>query len=721
MSNFLRIPKRNIWRLIFDIRPAGAILESPSKALSYLDLRVMRRSTFVAAKKPAALPRPTFIKISVGFLVPVLRQALVLVAVITILGGVFWTGNIGIAYIESRKSDIAAALGDIASTAGRGTGLMTEMRFEEAEREFRTGATALRGLETTMAPALLAISISALVLPESDYVKTMAMLRDARTVFSAAADFNQAAGELARILPAAVFRGEENLFSLLDSTQTSLAALDSAMSEMEANRNSFSDAIAGEWLYRLPATKLALQDARQAIVFFETLLGRREPFTILLLFQDPAEIRPTGGLLRNYGILRMEQGKIAQFRTGDFDNDSAARERQEDDLPVLMPPRPLQYRTPFWKARDANWFFDFGLSAERAAFFVSETSGDEFNLVAATNPETIAALIDLIGPIQIPEHETIITADNFWREAQLQARAGEDPGTRESVLATLWPLLLEKFETLPSSDLPQAARIFLEGLAEKDVLLWSPDQELQSLIVSRGWSGKVAELNPEEDYLAVVLSNIGGGQADYVTRQSYGLETTIDPSGIITNSLTITRTHDRNRAPDPWRNSRNLAYIRVFVPKGSTLLAARGTSPEPRLLQLDPIAYEYILDPDITMTIGAALELDEKHVEIFEESERTVFGFWQAVNPGQTRRVTLSWRLPFRANFAPPHYSLIFQKQSGVRGVFQQSISLPTGSSVLSVEPLAAGAGRAVIGDRFSWVAQDMNADIRHAISYQLR
>jgi hypothetical protein len=113
--------------------------------------------------------------------------------------------------------------------------------------------------------------------------------------------------------------------------------------------------------------------------------------------------------------------------------------------------------------------------------------------------------------------------------------------------------------------------------------------------------------------------------------------------------------------------------------------------------------------------------MEDKRVDVFEESGRTVFGFWHVINPGRTRTITISWQLPFQASFAPPGYTLLFQRQSGVDGTFQHSIALPRGSSVLNVEPAGDGADKAVLGDRFFWIAREMDFDIRHAISYQLR
>jgi hypothetical protein len=714
-TEFRRIPKRNVWRALFDVRPAGAAVELLASLSSYVDLRVVRKQPFIKAAPKTIIPEN-----KLEFIAPLLKRTALLLAIGAVFAGIGWAASAARNYIESRKNDIVATAGDIVKIAERGATLMNEMHFEEAALEFRIAAADLKNFEKSMKPALLVVSLSARALPENDYVKTVEMLRDARIIFSAAADLSDAAAKLAKIAPGAIFSGNEKMLEFLTSIRKSLATVMTAIENMESNRNSLSDSIAGEWFNRLPEMKLSLRQVDYSLGFFEQFLGAKEPFTVLFLFQNPAEIRATGGFIGSYGVLRMEKGRIAEFKVDDIYNPDGQRE--ERGLQPFLPPRPLQRITPVWEARDANWFFDFRLSARKTADFISQIVGTPFDLVLALNPRPVAELIDLVGPIEMPEYGKTITGDNFWEETQFQTRAGKDRQINQPkrFLTILGPRLLEKLkEKIDVGDFPEFLRIISDGLSRKDILMWSPDQELQSLITSRGWDGKVAEIAPDEDYLAVVLSNIGGAKADYVMEQNYDLQTAIEPSGAITNTLTITRIHGGDSAPYPWWKARNVTYVRVFVPRGSSLLDIKGNSPEPELLEINE--ENYALDPDVTMTIGAAVSLNDKNVDIFEEAGRTVFGFWHTINPGQTRKIILKWKLPFKADFAPPRYTLIFQKQSGVEGVFRHGIELPRGSSVLSVEPLGAGAGRAILGNKFFWVAEPMETDIRHAISYQLR
>jgi hypothetical protein len=712
MSDFIRLPKRNIWRAMWDIRPTGIAEEPVNRMMPFVDLRLMARP--IGRARLADLDLDDVPQDRA--LYPVLRRIGTVASVLAVAGALLWAGNSGRAYIESKKIELLAAGTAVAGRAEHAMDLMRQMRFRDAEREFRIAAAELNRFERMLGPALLAVSITAKALPANDYVKTAFMLRDAKSAISAVADFNGIAAEIIAKAPEALFRGDPDFPERLASGRVRLEAIGTAIAEIEKNRNALSDSLAGNWFSRFPEDKAALQEAVESFDLLGEVLGTGKPMTVLLLFQNPAEIRATGGFVGSYGVLRLEKGKIVEFKVDDIYNPDGQLDER------VLPPRPLRRVTPAWGARDANWFFDFGLSAKKTAAFLEKTTGLSFDIVVAVNPPVIAELIDLVGPIEMPEYGKTITAENFWEEAQYQTRAGEDRKINQPkrFLTIFGPRLLEKMQNIDAGDVPLLADILSRGLSEKNLLLWAEDPELQAFIEERNWGGRVAEIASDEDYLAVVMTNIGGAKADYVMRQIYHLQTTIEPSGDIVNTLRITRTHEGDRAKYPWWNARNFTYIRVFVPQGSVLLSASGASREPPLIEPKE-GERYALDPDVAMTVEAAVRLDDERVDVFEESRRTVFGFWHAIDPGQSKTITLRWQLPFKAGFAPPHYSLSFQTQSGVGGVFQHTIELPRRSVIQSVEPAAEMLERTSLGERFSWIGEEMKGDIRHAISYQLK
>ncbi|MEK7076976.1 MAG: DUF4012 domain-containing protein, partial [Patescibacteria group bacterium] len=76
---------------------------------------------------------------------------------------------------------------------------------------------------------------------------------------------------------------------------------------------------------------------------------------ILLIFQNPAEIRPGGGFIGSYADMTVKNGQLINLEVQDI---------YWPDHPTnfklkVVPPEPLQTITEDWGASDANWFFDF--------------------------------------------------------------------------------------------------------------------------------------------------------------------------------------------------------------------------------------------------------------------------------------------------------------------------------------------------------------------------
>lgn len=708
-----RLPRWNVWKALFDIRPASSVSDERFRRLpAFLDLRVLRQFPAGSRRTGAASRPPIRLRI---LRVPSLAKLAAVAGVILMTGALFQGSRMAVSAIESRAAQIRNVGDSVVQRADKGLSLLGEAEFAASRDEFRSAGEELARFEKIVGPALFVTRLTAMVRPDNEYVKTALMLQDAKSAFFSAGRIGDLAAELIRRAPRALFEGDPEFLQLIESARVEFENLESLVGAIESNRNAFAASLAGTWFSKLPEMKLALREGAASLDALDKILGAQKPMTVLLLFQNPAEIRATGGFTGSYGILRFERGKIAEFRVDDIYNPDGQLENK------ILPPKPLLRVTPVWGARDANWFFDFGLSSEKVAGFLGETTGISFDAVVAVNPVTVAELTDLVGPIAMPEYGKVITGDNLWEEMQFQTRAGQDraAGQPKKFLTIFGPRLLEKFAGFDAANAPALVDIFRRALAAKNAQMWTADPELEAFIESRDWDGKVSAVGSEEDYLAVVLANIGGAKADYVMRTTYSLETSIEPSGDILNTLRITRTHEGDREKYSWWNAENVTYLRVFVPKGSVLLDVTGASPEPRLITVKD-RDAYTLDPDVATTIGAGVRLDQERADIFEESGKTVFGVWQVIRPGESRTITLEWQLPFNAGFGPPHYSLLFEAQSGVDGVFQHSIELPRGSRITDIQP-DAGDPAATLGNRFSWIGDALAKSVRHALSFEFQ
>ena len=66
-----------------------------------------------------------------------------------------------------------------------------------------------------------------------------------------------------------------------------------------------------------------------------------------------------------------------------------------------------------WTMHDANWFPNFPTSAEKVSWFYEKTGGRTVDGVIAITPELLRDLLAITGPIDMPEYDKTINADNF--------------------------------------------------------------------------------------------------------------------------------------------------------------------------------------------------------------------------------------------------------------------------------------------------------------------
>jgi hypothetical protein len=94
-----------------------------------------------------------------------------------------------------------------------------------------------------------------------------------------------------------------------------------------------------------------------------------------------------------------------------------------------------------------------------------------------------------------------------------------------------------------------------------------------------------------------------------------------------------------------FRGVNNVSYLRVYVPEGSTLLAADGFEAPSSTLFETPLLQDGI-DPDEARFVQAASSTIAG-VAVTQEFGRTAFGGWIQLRPGETRVTRFRYRLPF--------------------------------------------------------------------------
>ena len=377
-------------------------------------------------------------------------------------------------------------------------------------------------------------------------------------------------------------------------------------------------------------------------VYLEIFSGEK---IYLLVFQNYDELRATGGFIGTYGVLKTNHGMITNLSIDSiYDLDSQIYEQ-------IAAPGPMQPEIPRWGIRDANWFADFPTTATKLLYFFEKGSQTADGVIAIT-PQLFENLLDVVGPIDMPEYDTVLTTENFQKVAQQKTSVEYDRQLNEpkKFLADLAPILLDRLINLEKDQWLGVLQILQNNLQQRQILLFSKDLITQRQISDLGFSGEI--LSTEYDYISIINSNLGGTKTDLNMDQGAKLESKILSDGSIINNLTIRRT---NAAAEENKN-----YMRVLVPLGSQLVSASGFDEHQ---YFDSVSRDLNTDPDLAAWDDGSLH---SNAYVRTETGKTEFAGWVITSPGEEQTVTLTYVLPFKAS-VDHGYCLLVQKQSGAK------------------------------------------------------
>ncbi len=385
------------------------------------------------------------------------------------------------------------------------------------------------------------------------------------------------------------------------------------------------------------------------------LIGKNGPKTYLVLLQNNSELRPTGGFPGTYALVTFDGGYLKKIFVDDIYQIDAGIKQN------IIPPLQMQHITVNWGLRDANWFADFPTSAKKIEDFYKLDGGGQLDGVLAITPDVITRMLDVVGPIDMPEYGMKLTSANFLDQIQEEVEYKADRSKPKKIVSDLQPKFFAKLTEQDKDGWVKIFKIMLEATQEKHILAFFNDPGLQEVAAKNDIAGDIKQT--AGDYLQVVFTNIKGSKTDFVTENSMALKVATGNGGQIEHELTINRVHKGGDSKYGFYNKTNPAYVRVYAPRGSVFEGIVGQS----IVNINPLMhyedYGFKKDPDLEM-----LEKNTTHpyagVDVSDESGKTVFGFWLVTKPKESKTVTLKYSTPAENG----RYALLWQKQSGTDG-----------------------------------------------------
>lgn len=400
--------------------------------------------------------------------------------------------------------------------------------------------------------------------------------------------------------------------------------------------------VVGPLKQQYPAIMHAVDQAIPAARIIPAILGYPAEKKYLFLLENNAELRPGGGFIGTYGLLRIKNGGIISLRT---DNSYNLDERAAG-MAKVTPPEPLiKYnRASRWYFRDANWSPDFPTSAKQALTLYQREGGEKnVDGVWAMTPTMISKLIGLVGPITVEKTE--FTEDNLAEKLQYIVDqgfkyTGKNESQRKDIIGVLTKELVDRILKLPLSQWKDLFLVLSDQLEAKQFLLFMQDTAVQSVLTEENWAGAIQSADAADSIL-IADANIGALKTDPAVERRYTYAVDMSQDRPVA-TLTIQYHHTGKFG---WKTTRYRTYTRVYVPAGSELIEAKGA-----------------MKQDRSTAVGEVL--------VSTELGKTVFGAFKSIEPQTDGELIYRYRLPanIKEAFKKKSYRLLWQKEAGLLG-----------------------------------------------------
>jgi len=435
----------------------------------------------------------------------------------------------------------------------------------------------------------------------------------------------------------------EKLLAILNAIDPKLDAVSEELRIVETDRNA------------IPSTGL-LPPVRKAVLQFDSkykaadinnliagirtnepvlreILGVSGPRTYLVLQQDPAELRGSGGFIGSVGFLSFDKGHMAPFTPEDV-----YKVDRPNGVSLLGPPGtashvdapyPLVkiFNLPSWTLRDSNWSPDFPTAAREAEFLLDRETHRHVDGVIAIDPYFISKLLAVIGPTTVPETGDVVTAVNFYATTLQRVHPETGPAVGKSFLSEAANAIFSRLLAAPSSDWVPLAQAVQAGCGSRSVQAYFNDPNAENFISRSDCSVRVL---PVADALTVVESNVGGNKDDFWMQRRYSLRLTVQPDGSVQHLLILHYGGLTSHGP-PTGTWGYTGWLRVYLPSSSSIVSISGAN------------------------LDSSIELG-----------RQVLQGWFYVQFGATQEITVVYRTDAAGIHSTNHHlELLWQKQAG--------------------------------------------------------
>ncbi len=304
------------------------------------------------------------------------------------------------------------------------------------------------------------------------------------------------------------------------------------------------------------------------------LLGLEGKKTYAVLLQNNQELRPTGGFIQAIALLTFDNGKLVS---------SSVQSVYELDKKISGEVQPPADLTKYlgekqWYLRDGNWNADFPSTGKQIAWFISKATGRDIDGVIAFNLYTLKDILKVLGPIEVPEFNEVISDKNIFERMEFHSEVIlVDSANSLDYSTTIFKHILEKIRKIKKANITPLVTAVQKNFEERQLLVTVFNNDVESNLDSLGWSGKLimpscpTKLSTKEckiDYVGQVEANVGVNKANYyLTRQ---ITQKIELNRQEAKHSRIIKYHNNARS-NSWPKGTYHSYQRFYLPNNANI------------------------------------------------------------------------------------------------------------------------------------------------------
>jgi hypothetical protein len=314
------------------------------------------------------------------------------------------------------------------------------------------------------------------------------------------------------------------------------------------------------------------------------LLGVGHDRRFLIQTMDRAELRPGGGFTGQYGIIQIQDGRMAPFSLRDVALLDYAGNGME--LGRAAPPEYSNWMNfGNWGLRDSNLSGDYPTTARMSMRVFEEEGGGPVDGDIAFTPTFISHILDVTGPIYVVDYHETITAKNLeerlhYYQQDYNAIAIQEQKTndnshavRKTFTTLVGKMLLDRVRHLPTKKLVEILKNAVKDIQSRDLEIYFADPLAEQWLVDHGYSGGMDTFQRQDGFM-VVQANISISKASQYVHTSEQDQIILDADGGATHNLTITLNYQQKGPVYGYDTYAD--YMRIYGAQSSQLIGGHG-------------------------------------------------------------------------------------------------------------------------------------------------